>query len=117
MSSHVGKPCLVTFQDSFDQRPTSATLRLFPGISGVTIRGFCQSPIRGVVLETFGAGNAPQRSDVLDALKEACDRGVIIVAISQCMKGAVSDDYETGRTLLRAGVVPGIDMTPEVVYL
>ncbi|KAJ2922997.1 hypothetical protein H1R20_g14095, partial [Candolleomyces eurysporus] len=90
-----------------------ATLRLFPGISGAIIRGFCQSPIRGVVLETFGAGNAPQRRDVLDAMKEACDRGVVIVAITQCMKGAVSDDYETGRTLLQAGVVPGIDMTPE----
>ncbi|RXW18973.1 hypothetical protein EST38_g6883 [Candolleomyces aberdarensis] len=90
-----------------------ATLRLFPGISGAIIRGFCQSPIRGVVLETFGAGNAPQRRDVLDAMKESCERGVVIVAISQCMKGAVSDDYETGRTLLQAGVVPGIDMTPE----
>ncbi|KAJ2933790.1 hypothetical protein H1R20_g3297, partial [Candolleomyces eurysporus] len=90
-----------------------ATLRLFPGISGAIIKGFCQPPIRGVVLETFGAGNAPQRRDVLDAMKEACDRGVVIVAITQCMKGAVSDDYETGRTLLQSGVVPGIDMTPE----
>jgi len=71
-------------------------------------------PIRGVVLETFGAGNAPQRSDVMEALKEACDRGVVVVAISQCAKGSVSDAYETGRSLLRAGVVPGSDMTPEV---
>ncbi|KAF8965293.1 asparaginase-domain-containing protein [Flammula alnicola] len=77
-----------------------ATLRLFPGISGV-------------VLETFGAGNAPQRSDVMEALKDACDRGVVVVAISQCAKGSVSDAYETGRTLLQAGVVPGSDMTPE----
>ena len=73
--------------------------------------------MRGVVLETFGAGNAPQREDVLNALKEVCDRGTVIVAISQCMKGSVSDDYETGRTLLQAGVVPGIDMTPEVSHL
>lgn len=71
-------------------------------------------PIRGVVLETFGAGNAPQRADLMQALKEACDRGVVVVAISQCSKGSVSDAYETGRTLLQAGVVPGSDMTPEV---
>jgi lysophospholipase len=71
-------------------------------------------PIRGVVLETYGAGNAPQRSDLMSSLKEACDRGVVIVAISQCAKGSVSDAYETGRTLLQVGVVPGADMTPEV---
>ncbi|KDR73574.1 hypothetical protein GALMADRAFT_1337020 [Galerina marginata CBS 339.88] len=101
------------FRAHKDMSPHVATLRLFPGISGQTIRAFCMSPIRGVVLETFGAGNAPQRADVMEALKEACDRGVVVVAISQCAKGTVSDAYETGRTLLQAGVVPGSDMTPE----
>ena len=91
-----------------------ATLRLFPGITGATIRAFVMPPTRGVVLETFGAGNAPQRADLVAALKEACDNGVVIVAISQCSKGSVSDAYETGRSLLQAGVVPGGDMTPEV---
>jgi lysophospholipase len=66
------------------------------------------------VLETFGAGNAPQRADIAEALKDACDRGVIIVAISQCTKGLVSDAYESGRALLQLGIVPGGDMTPEV---
>ncbi len=70
--------------------------------------------IKGVVLETFGAGNAPQRADLMAALREACDRGVVIVAITQCVKGTVSDAYETGRTLLEAGIIPGGDMTPEV---
>ncbi|KAG5654137.1 hypothetical protein H0H81_007189 [Sphagnurus paluster] len=70
-------------------------------------------PIRGVVLETFGAGNAPQRADLMEALKEGCDRGVVVVAITQCSKGSVSDAYETGRTLLQCGVVSGNDMTPE----
>lgn len=70
--------------------------------------------MQGVVLETFGAGNAPQRPDLMAALRDACDRGVVIVAISQCAKGSVSDAYETGRSLLQAGVVPGGDMTPEV---
>lgn len=71
-------------------------------------------PIQGVVLETFGAGNAPQRMDFMNALKEACDRDVVIVAISQCSKGSVSAHYETGIGLLKVGVVSGGDMTPEV---
>ncbi|KAJ3554903.1 hypothetical protein NM688_g2862 [Phlebia brevispora] len=94
--------------------PSVATLRLFPGITSATIRAFLTPPVQGVVLETFGAGNAPQRADLMDALKEACDRGVVIVAISQCSKGAVSPDYETGIGLLKVGVVSGGDMTPEV---
>ncbi|KAI1791688.1 asparaginase-domain-containing protein [Ganoderma leucocontextum] len=93
--------------------PRTATLRLFPGITGATIRAFVMLPTRGVVLETYGAGNAPQRADLVAALKEACDNGVVIVAITQCSKGSVSDAYETGRSLLQAGVVPGGDMTPE----
>lgn len=94
--------------------PHVATLRLFPGITTATVSAFFIPPIRGVILETFGAGNAPQRPDLLDVIKIACERGVIVVAISQCVKGSVSDAYETGRSLLRAGVVPGCDMTPEV---
>ncbi|RPD64541.1 asparaginase-domain-containing protein [Lentinus tigrinus ALCF2SS1-7] len=93
--------------------PHVATLRLFPGITGATIRAFLMPPTRGVVLETFGAGNAPQRADLVEALKEACNNGVVIVAITQCTKGSVSDAYETGRSLIQAGVVPGGDMTPE----
>jgi len=86
---------------------------LFPGISGAIVTAFCRAPIRGVVLEAFGAGNAPQHEDVRNALKCACDRGVVVVAITQCAKGYVSDAYEAGRTLLELGVVPGSDMTPE----
>ncbi|KAH7926645.1 asparaginase-domain-containing protein [Leucogyrophana mollusca] len=101
------------FKAHKEMSPHVATLRLFPGITGATIRAFLMPPTRGVVLETFGAGNAPQRSDLMAALKDACDRGIVIVAITQCTKGSVSDAYETGRTLLQAGVVPGGDMTPE----
>jgi len=101
------------FRSHKEMSPNVATLRLFPGITANTIRAFLTPPTRGVVLETFGAGNAPQRSDLIGALREACDRGVVIVSISQCAKGSVSDAYETGRNLLMAGVVSGGDMTPE----
>ena len=78
------------------------------------MRGFLSPPTQGLILETFGAGNAPQRTDFMNALKEACDRGVVIVAISQCAKGSVSAHYEAGVWLMKAGIVSGGDMTPEV---
>lgn len=90
-----------------------ASLRLFPGINVSTVRTFLAAPIQGVVLETYGAGNAPARPDLLEALKEACDRGVVIVNCTQCRKGLVTDAYATGRQLAKIGVVAGADMTPE----
>ncbi|XP_056431992.1 60 kDa lysophospholipase-like [Gadus chalcogrammus] len=91
-------------------------LRLFPGITTETVRSFLQRPIVGVVLETYGAGNAPDnRPDLLAALKEATDRGVIIINTTQCLKGTVSKIYATGEVLYEAGLLPGRDMTPEAV--
>lgn len=94
-----------------------ASLRLFPGITAIAVKGFLAAPTQGVVLETFGSGNAPNRADLLQVFKEACDRGVVIIAISQCAKGTVSDAYETGRAITQVGIVPGGDMTPEVSLL
>jgi 60kDa lysophospholipase len=89
-------------------------LRLFPGIAEATVRAFLHEPIRGIVLETFGAGNAPNnRPEILQALKEAVNRGVIIVNCTQCLKGTVSDLYATGHALHEAGILPGHDMTTE----
>lgn len=93
--------------------PNVGSLRLFPGINDSTIRAFLAPPLQGVVLETFGAGNAPARPTLLAALKEASDRGVVIVNCTQCRKGLVTDAYATGKQLSAIGVVPGADMTPE----
>lgn len=55
----------------------------------------------GVVLESYGAGNIPtNRPDVLEVIKGAVDRGVIVVVITQCNTGAVSAIYETGKVCL-----------------
>ncbi|KAJ2366305.1 hypothetical protein H4S01_002781 [Coemansia sp. RSA 2610] len=91
-----------------------ATLRLFPGMSPDSVAAFLAPPIRGVVLETFGAGNAPDaKPAILEALAEASERGVVIVNVTQCQRGNVSDLYATARGLTRAKVVPGRDMTSE----
>lgn len=89
-------------------------LRLFPGITVQTVRAFMNAPMQGVVLQTYGTGNAPSnRPDLLQAFKEATNMGVIIVNITQCTKGFVDTNYETGKALLDVGVIPGGDMTPE----
>jgi len=60
-----------------------ALLQLFPGISYLTIKSFLSS-VEGVVLESYGAGNAPdKRKDILQALKEATEKGIIIVNCTQ----------------------------------
>lgn len=88
--------------------------RIFPGMSASLLRQFLQPPIRGVVLETYGAGNIPAtRTDVLEALQEAIDRGVVIINCTQCAKGSVSSAYESGSVLSKIGVISGADLTIE----
>lgn len=91
-----------------------AGLRLFPGISVDIVKNFLQPPIRGLILETYGIGNAPGDRELIRALKSANDRGVIIVNCTQCLKGTVNmQDYATGSSLAKAGVISGFDMTRE----
>ncbi|XP_015778982.1 PREDICTED: L-asparaginase-like [Acropora digitifera] len=73
-------------------------LRIFPGITSEAVRAFLEPPIEGVVLETYGAGNGPDsRQDLLEEIKTAVRRGVIVVNCTQCLQGHVVDDYSTGR--------------------
>ncbi|WAR57340.1 hypothetical protein PtB15_8B387 [Puccinia triticina] len=91
-----------------------AVLRLFPSITPASVRAFLAPPIQGIVLETFGSGNAPRKPALLEAFKEAADRGVVIVNVTQCVVGTVSSDiYETGRALAEVGITGGRDMTTE----
>ena len=91
-----------------------AGLRLFPGISIDIIKNFLQPPVRGLILETYGIGNAPEGLKLISTLKEANDRGVVIVNCTQCLKGTVNmQDYATGAALAKAGVISGFDMTLE----
>ena len=91
-----------------------AALRLFPGISAAMIDNILQPPLEGLVLESFGAGNAPdRRKDFLDVLRAGAERGVVIVNVTQCQRGTVTTDYAAGTALAEVGIVGGADMTPE----
>lgn len=110
-----------------------ACLRIFPGITPEMVDAVLRlGGLRGLVLETFGAGNAPHGQDnaMTRVLEEAIQRGIVIVNITQCtlsppgilkrqmliftgLTGSVSPVYATGMSLSRAGVVAGLDMTTE----
>ncbi len=92
-------------------------LKLFPGITQQTVQSILNIPgLKGVVLETFGSGNAPVKEWFLSLLKEAVNKGIVIVNVSQCMGGTVQMSlYGTGSKLETAGVVSGYDSTTEAV--
>ncbi|XP_069391207.1 60 kDa lysophospholipase isoform X3 [Paralichthys olivaceus] len=104
----------VKFQVSTELNRNVGLLRLFPGITSATVRAFLQPPMKGVVLETYGSGNAPDnRPDLIMDLKKAIASGVIIINCTQCLRGTVSASYATGMVLMEAGLIAGGDMTPE----
>lgn len=95
--------------------PNVTILKLFPGITQPVVESIVNIPnLRGVVLETFGAGNTPTDSWFLNTLKEATDRGVVLFNVSQCEGGRVTQgQYQTSKYLQQIGVVSGADITTE----
>lgn len=90
-------------------------LKLFPGITKATVHSILNiKNLKGVVLETYGAGNAPSENWFLEEIKNATKKGVVILNVSQCDGGKVMQGkYETGKKLKEMGVVSGEDMTTE----
>jgi L-asparaginase len=92
-----------------------AILRLFPGITANVLNAVLGiKNLRGLVLETFGAGNAPTDRWFVKALEKAIKNGVIILNITQCDAGRVEQGrYQTSSQLQKIGVVGGEEMTTE----
>jgi L-asparaginase len=88
---------------------------LFPGIQPVLVKQvFAMDCVKGIVLRTFGSGNAPREQWLIDAISEATKNGKVIVNVTQCQSGGVEMGiYETGRQLIEAGVISGHDITVE----
>lgn len=94
-----------------------AILKLFPGISEHTVNAILSIPnLKAVVLESFGAGNAPRKVWFFNALKKATERGILIVNKTQCSTGSVEmGRYETSLNLVNAGVMSAYDCTTEAI--
>ena len=90
-------------------------VKLFPGISEKVIKNMLTIPnLQGVILETYGAGNAPNETWFIDLLSEAIEKGIHVVNVTQCAGGSVlMGHYETSIMLQKIGVISGKDMTLE----
>ena len=114
-------------QDSLD-RTEGKTLRvfrkldtsvmcidLFPGLNETTLRHQLATPgIKGIVLRTYGAGNGPTAPWFISAIRDACNRGIVLLNVTQCVNGSVhSNRYVTGDMLSGTGVISGHDITFE----
>ena len=90
-------------------------LTIFPGITETTLRHLLATPgIKGIVMKSFGAGNAPTDRWFVDAIHDAVKRGIVIVNVTQCVNGGVnSERYMTGNAMSAAGVISGNDITSE----
>ncbi len=88
---------------------------VFPGLTEASLRHQLSMPgVKGVVLRTYGAGNAPTAPWFTDAITEAIARGIVMLNVTQCPNGGVHDRrYYSGNRLADAGVISGHDITTE----
>ena len=95
-----------------------AVMPLFPGIGAEQLDGVLNSGIQGLVLECYGSGTGPSDNpEFLAALSRARDKGVVVVAVTQCHEGGVElDVYEAGSRLRGVGVLSGGGMTREAAF-
>ena len=115
--SHIIRPkqwnARPTFHKSLDTRVS--ILKMHPGITPQIVKAIlCGNDTRAVIIETYGAGNAPSKDWFISIVHEAALMGKILLNITQCMAGSVNMDiYATGKCLKEAGVINGYDSTTE----
>ena len=99
----------------FQIGPSVLVFTIFPGIQESLVKQILTTPdLRSIVMRTYGSGNAPQYTWLINMLKEATAAGKVIINISQCMAGSVEmSRYDTGYQLKAAGVLSGYDSTVE----
>lgn len=108
---------------SWDARPIFHTeldtrvsiLKIHPGITPGVVRNILLGEdTRAVIIETYGAGNAPSKDWFVSIVREATERGKVLLNVTQCVAGKVNMDlYATGKSLKAAGVINGYDSTTE----
>ena len=90
-------------------------LKLFPGISKPIVQAVLTAPnLKGLIIETYGSGNATTEPWFIEVLKSAIDKGIHIINVTQCVGGSViMGQYETSTDLKSIGVISGKDITTE----
>jgi L-asparaginase len=92
-----------------------AILKLFPGISKNVLSSILKTPnLKGIIVETYGSGNAPSSEWFISALENAIKNNIHVINVTQCSGGSVNmGQYETSIQLKEIGVISGKDITTE----
>jgi len=113
--SKIKKPSKEKFFVDYSMNTNVLVFDIFPGFNPEILKNiFKTSNIKGLILKTYGNGNAPTSDAFISVIKEIIKSGVTVVNISQCPTGMVKMGlYDASTRLLDVGVVSGIDLTPE----
>jgi L-asparaginase len=111
--NHFSNKGILKVRTAFDENVV--ILKIFPGIGRKVFENILNiHGLRGVVLESFGAGNIPTSRWMIAQIKNAIKRKIIFLNVTQCQGGAVNmGRYETGIELENVGVISGKDITTE----
>jgi L-asparaginase len=111
----IRKPTVSQLKVQLDLDTRVSIVKIHPGMTPEVMRYLlCGTETRAVILETYGAGNAPSAEWFLDIVRDACAMGKLIVNVTQCLWGSVNMDlYATGKALKSAGAVSAFDATTE----
>jgi L-asparaginase len=110
---HPPRNCTPKFHSSLN--PNVAIVKIFPGISADVLRAMIEIPhLKGIVLETYGAGNSSSEKWFMGIIEEAINKGIVVVNVTQCASGSVDlYRYESGKLMKDLGVISGYDITTE----
>ncbi|MBM4240820.1 MAG: Glu-tRNA(Gln) amidotransferase subunit GatD [Euryarchaeota archaeon] len=104
----------IKLRDSIE--PKVAFIKSYPGIFNESIDYYVDKGYKGIVIEGTGLGHCPE--DVIPSLERAVDSKIPVVMTSQCIYGRINMNvYSTGRKLISAGVISGLDMLSETAYV
>jgi len=115
-TAFINKPDSEKRLKAYDKVDTNVCIiKLFPGINSAYLNAVLTTPgLKGVVLETYGSGNAPTEDWFIKELEAAIKRGIVILNVSQCIGGTVDQSkYQTSKSLSQIGVLSGGDITTE----
>jgi L-asparaginase len=95
--------------------PNIAILKVFPGITQNVVEAILNAKgLKGIILETFGSGNASTQKWFIDSIKKAIDKGIVVLNVTQCNAGKVEQGkYATSAAFKKIGVIGGADITSE----
>ncbi|HPT15027.1 MAG TPA: type I asparaginase [Bacteroidales bacterium] len=113
--ANILKPNFRVLKVNYSLDTNVAVLKLFPGISENVVKSVLQiEGLKGLILETYGAGNAPTEAWFVHCLQNAVEHGITIYNVTQCKGGSVEmGKYETSVALEKIGIVGGYDITTE----